>query len=129
MLLNIPAAFAFSFVRPPLIIFSVDGFRASYMKKGNKVMPNIEKLSEYICLLSINEKQPLAAQSLSLFIEQQKGQHGGEMAEIPFKLGDIDWELESTLNNAACRCCFGKCCSESVTCNMIFSAKKFIFST
>uniref|UniRef100_A0A8C6ZKZ3 Ectonucleotide pyrophosphatase/phosphodiesterase 2 n=1 Tax=Nothoprocta perdicaria TaxID=30464 RepID=A0A8C6ZKZ3_NOTPE len=32
------------FVRPPLIIFSVDGFRASYMKKGNKVMPNIEKL-------------------------------------------------------------------------------------
>uniref|UniRef100_A0A674J9X6 Ectonucleotide pyrophosphatase/phosphodiesterase 2 n=1 Tax=Terrapene triunguis TaxID=2587831 RepID=A0A674J9X6_9SAUR len=33
------------FVRPPLIIFSVDGFRASYMKKGSKVMPNIEKLS------------------------------------------------------------------------------------
>ncbi|XP_078542973.1 autotaxin isoform X7 [Lissotriton helveticus] len=32
------------FVRPPLIIFSVDGFRASYMKKGGKVMPNIEKL-------------------------------------------------------------------------------------
>ncbi|XP_038600978.1 ectonucleotide pyrophosphatase/phosphodiesterase family member 2 isoform X1 [Tachyglossus aculeatus] len=32
------------FVRPPLIIFSVDGFRASYMKKGSKVMPNIEKL-------------------------------------------------------------------------------------
>uniref|UniRef100_A0A674J574 Autotaxin n=1 Tax=Terrapene triunguis TaxID=2587831 RepID=A0A674J574_9SAUR len=33
------------FVRPPLIIFSVDGFRASYMKKGSKVMPNIEKLN------------------------------------------------------------------------------------
>ncbi|XP_044278041.1 ectonucleotide pyrophosphatase/phosphodiesterase family member 2 isoform X1 [Varanus komodoensis] len=32
------------FVRPPLIIFSVDGFRASYMKKGDKVMRNIEKL-------------------------------------------------------------------------------------
>ncbi|XP_075438501.1 autotaxin isoform X5 [Ascaphus truei] len=32
------------FVRPPLIIFSVDGFRASYMKKGSKVLPNIEKL-------------------------------------------------------------------------------------
>ncbi|XP_053100092.1 ectonucleotide pyrophosphatase/phosphodiesterase family member 2 isoform X3 [Hemicordylus capensis] len=32
------------FLRPPLIIFSVDGFRASYMKKGDKVMPNIEKL-------------------------------------------------------------------------------------
>lgn len=32
------------FHRPPLIIFSVDGFRASYMKKGDKVMPNIEKL-------------------------------------------------------------------------------------
>ncbi|XP_072323499.1 autotaxin isoform X1 [Scyliorhinus torazame] len=32
------------FVRPPLIIFSVDGFRASYMKKGGKIMPNIEKL-------------------------------------------------------------------------------------
>ncbi|XP_074122655.1 autotaxin isoform X5 [Sminthopsis crassicaudata] len=32
------------FTRPPLIIFSVDGFRASYMKKGSKVMPNIEKL-------------------------------------------------------------------------------------
>ncbi|XP_034980856.1 ectonucleotide pyrophosphatase/phosphodiesterase family member 2 isoform X2 [Zootoca vivipara] len=33
-----------NFVRPPLIIFSVDGFRASYMKKGDKVMRNIEKL-------------------------------------------------------------------------------------
>uniref|UniRef100_A0A286XRP7 Ectonucleotide pyrophosphatase/phosphodiesterase 2 n=1 Tax=Cavia porcellus TaxID=10141 RepID=A0A286XRP7_CAVPO len=32
------------FVRPPLIIFSVDGFRASYMKKSTKLMPNIEKL-------------------------------------------------------------------------------------
>ncbi|KAM9308453.1 autotaxin [Gastrophryne carolinensis] len=32
------------FVRPPLIIFSVDGFRASYMKEGIKVMPNIYKL-------------------------------------------------------------------------------------
>ncbi|XP_063155695.1 ectonucleotide pyrophosphatase/phosphodiesterase family member 2 isoform X4 [Candoia aspera] len=32
------------FLRPPLIIFSVDGFRASYMKKGDKVMRNIEKL-------------------------------------------------------------------------------------
>lgn len=64
------ATFAFSFVRPPLIIFSVDGFRASYMKKGNKVMPNIEKLSKYICFLTINERQPPAAQLLSLFIEQ-----------------------------------------------------------
>lgn len=91
MLLYIPAAFAFSFVRPPLIIFSVDGFRASYMKKGNKVMPNIEKLSEYIYFLSINERQSLAAQLLSLFVEQQKGQHRGEMAEVPFKLGDINW--------------------------------------
>ncbi|MED6271968.1 Ectonucleotide pyrophosphatase/phosphodiesterase member 2, partial [Characodon lateralis] len=32
------------FVRPPLIILSVDGFRASYMKRGNTVIPNIEKL-------------------------------------------------------------------------------------
>ncbi|XP_013929717.1 PREDICTED: ectonucleotide pyrophosphatase/phosphodiesterase family member 2 [Thamnophis sirtalis] len=32
------------FRHPPLIIFSVDGFRASYMKKGEKVMRNIEKL-------------------------------------------------------------------------------------
>ncbi|XP_063780529.1 ectonucleotide pyrophosphatase/phosphodiesterase family member 2 isoform X2 [Pseudophryne corroboree] len=32
------------FSRPPLIIFSVDGFRASYMKEGNKVLPNIYKL-------------------------------------------------------------------------------------
>lgn len=77
MLLYVPAAFAFSFVRPPLIIFSVDGFRASYMKKGNKVMPNIEKLSEYIYFLSINERQSSAAQLLSLFIEQQKGQCRG----------------------------------------------------
>ncbi|XP_069776682.1 autotaxin isoform X4 [Narcine bancroftii] len=38
--LDCPAGFE----RPPLIIFSVDGFRASYMKKGGKVMPNIEKL-------------------------------------------------------------------------------------
>ncbi|XP_047217096.1 ectonucleotide pyrophosphatase/phosphodiesterase family member 2 isoform X3 [Girardinichthys multiradiatus] len=32
------------FVRPPLIILSVDGFRASYMKRGNTIIPNIEKL-------------------------------------------------------------------------------------
>ncbi|XP_029695289.1 autotaxin isoform X2 [Takifugu rubripes] len=32
------------FVRPPLIILSVDGFRASYVKRGNTVIPNIEKL-------------------------------------------------------------------------------------
>ncbi|XP_024123375.1 ectonucleotide pyrophosphatase/phosphodiesterase family member 2 isoform X4 [Oryzias melastigma] len=32
------------FVRPPLIILSVDGFRASYVKRGNSVIPNIEKL-------------------------------------------------------------------------------------
>ncbi|XP_069587925.1 autotaxin isoform X10 [Ranitomeya imitator] len=32
------------FVRPPLIIFSVDGFRASYMKEGGKVLPNMNKL-------------------------------------------------------------------------------------
>uniref|UniRef100_A0A8C8DTB6 Ectonucleotide pyrophosphatase/phosphodiesterase 2 n=1 Tax=Oryzias sinensis TaxID=183150 RepID=A0A8C8DTB6_9TELE len=32
------------FVRPPLIILSVDGFRASYVKRGSTVIPNIEKL-------------------------------------------------------------------------------------
>ncbi|CAB1321322.1 unnamed protein product, partial [Coregonus sp. 'balchen'] len=32
------------FVRPPLIMVSVDGFRASYMKRGSTVIPNIEKL-------------------------------------------------------------------------------------
>ncbi|KAM9309835.1 autotaxin isoform 4-T4 [Pholidichthys leucotaenia] len=32
------------FVRPPLIILSVDGFRASYMKRGSAIIPNIEKL-------------------------------------------------------------------------------------
>ncbi|XP_076826644.1 autotaxin isoform X2 [Brachyhypopomus gauderio] len=32
------------FVRPPLIMLSVDGFRASYMKRGSAVIPNIEKL-------------------------------------------------------------------------------------
>ncbi|XP_046702061.1 ectonucleotide pyrophosphatase/phosphodiesterase family member 2 isoform X2 [Silurus meridionalis] len=32
------------FVRPPLIMLSVDGFKASYVKKGNMVIPNIEKL-------------------------------------------------------------------------------------
>uniref|UniRef100_A0A3Q3LEJ6 Ectonucleotide pyrophosphatase/phosphodiesterase 2 n=1 Tax=Mastacembelus armatus TaxID=205130 RepID=A0A3Q3LEJ6_9TELE len=35
-----PAGFA----RSPLIVLSVDGFRASYMKRGNTVIPNIEKL-------------------------------------------------------------------------------------
>ncbi|XP_010789050.1 ectonucleotide pyrophosphatase/phosphodiesterase family member 2-like [Notothenia coriiceps] len=34
------------FIRPPLIMLSVDGFRASYLKKGNSVIPNIHKLSE-----------------------------------------------------------------------------------
>ncbi|KAG9333108.1 hypothetical protein JZ751_013487 [Albula glossodonta] len=32
------------FVRPPLIMLSLDGFRASYMKRGNTVIPNIDKL-------------------------------------------------------------------------------------
>ncbi|KAA8591253.1 hypothetical protein FQN60_002196 [Etheostoma spectabile] len=32
------------FIRPPLIMLSVDGFRASYLKKGNSVTPNIHKL-------------------------------------------------------------------------------------
>uniref|UniRef100_A0AAR2L4A3 Autotaxin n=1 Tax=Pygocentrus nattereri TaxID=42514 RepID=A0AAR2L4A3_PYGNA len=32
------------FVRPPLIMLSIDGFRASYVKRGNTVIPNIEKL-------------------------------------------------------------------------------------
>ncbi|XP_071062212.1 autotaxin isoform X1 [Pseudochaenichthys georgianus] len=32
------------FVRPPLIMLSVDGFRASFVKRGNTVIPNIEKL-------------------------------------------------------------------------------------
>lgn len=43
---NISHWFFFRFVRPPLIMLSVDGFRASYMKKGNMVIPNIEKLSK-----------------------------------------------------------------------------------
>lgn len=34
------------FVRPPLIMLSVDGFRASYVKRGSAVIPNIEKLSK-----------------------------------------------------------------------------------
>uniref|UniRef100_A0AAQ5Z3N8 SMB domain-containing protein n=1 Tax=Amphiprion ocellaris TaxID=80972 RepID=A0AAQ5Z3N8_AMPOC len=32
------------FLRPPLIMLSVDGFRASYVKRGSSVIPNIEKL-------------------------------------------------------------------------------------
>uniref|UniRef100_A0A7N6ALU5 SMB domain-containing protein n=1 Tax=Anabas testudineus TaxID=64144 RepID=A0A7N6ALU5_ANATE len=32
------------FIRPPLIMLSVDGFRASYLKKGKSVIPNIHKL-------------------------------------------------------------------------------------
>uniref|UniRef100_A0A8C1VAH0 SMB domain-containing protein n=1 Tax=Cyprinus carpio TaxID=7962 RepID=A0A8C1VAH0_CYPCA len=32
------------FVRPPLIILSLDGFRASYIRKGKSVLPNIHKL-------------------------------------------------------------------------------------
>ncbi|KAG5264924.1 hypothetical protein AALO_G00259510 [Alosa alosa] len=32
------------FIRPPLIIMSLDGFRASYLKKGKAIIPNIEKL-------------------------------------------------------------------------------------
>ncbi|KAG8004828.1 Ectonucleotide pyrophosphatase/phosphodiesterase family member 2, partial [Nibea albiflora] len=33
------------FIRPPLIMLSVDGFRASYLKKGKSVIPNMHKLS------------------------------------------------------------------------------------
>ncbi|XP_028985632.1 ectonucleotide pyrophosphatase/phosphodiesterase family member 2 isoform X3 [Betta splendens] len=32
------------FVRSPLIMLSVDGFRASYMNRGSNIIPNIEKL-------------------------------------------------------------------------------------
>ncbi|KAM9824011.1 autotaxin [Neosynchiropus ocellatus] len=32
------------FIRPPLIMLSLDGFRASYLKKGQSVIPNIYKL-------------------------------------------------------------------------------------
>ncbi|KAJ8273129.1 hypothetical protein GJAV_G00097770 [Gymnothorax javanicus] len=32
------------FIRQPLIMLSVDGFQASYLKKGSTVIPNIEKL-------------------------------------------------------------------------------------
>ncbi|XP_032414781.1 ectonucleotide pyrophosphatase/phosphodiesterase family member 2-like [Xiphophorus hellerii] len=35
-----PAGFA----RPPLIVLSLDGFRASYVKRGNSIIPNILKL-------------------------------------------------------------------------------------
>ncbi len=44
---------SFSFVRPPLIMLSVDGFRASYLKKGKSVIPNIHKLSTSSSLLFI----------------------------------------------------------------------------
>lgn len=42
-----------SFVRPPLIMLSVDGFRASYLKKGQSIIPNIHKLSTSSCVLSL----------------------------------------------------------------------------
>uniref|UniRef100_A0A3Q3JSX3 SMB domain-containing protein n=1 Tax=Monopterus albus TaxID=43700 RepID=A0A3Q3JSX3_MONAL len=32
------------FIRPPLIMLSVDGFRASYLKKGKSVIPHMHKL-------------------------------------------------------------------------------------
>lgn len=44
------------FVRPPLIILSVDGFRASYVKRGNSVIPNIEKLSKANSFLVVTEE-------------------------------------------------------------------------
>lgn len=93
MLPYIPAAFTFSFVRPPLIIFSVDGFRASYMKKGNKVMPNIEKLSEYICFLTINERQSLAAWLFALFIEQQNSAWSWRVEGLCQTQGSSDWKV------------------------------------
>lgn len=46
-LVNVSLSFC-RFVRPPLIILSVDGFRASYVKRGNAVIPNINKLSKAI---------------------------------------------------------------------------------
>uniref|UniRef100_A0A3Q0RT59 Ectonucleotide pyrophosphatase/phosphodiesterase 2 n=1 Tax=Amphilophus citrinellus TaxID=61819 RepID=A0A3Q0RT59_AMPCI len=32
------------FIRPPLIMLSLDGFRVSYLKKGQSVIPNLHKL-------------------------------------------------------------------------------------
>lgn len=53
------SCYCLRFVRPPLIIFSVDGFRASYMKKGSKVMPNIEKLSKsFLSCIPVCDPRP-----------------------------------------------------------------------
>ncbi|KAF3840323.1 hypothetical protein F7725_019040 [Dissostichus mawsoni] len=43
------------FVRPPLIMLSVDGFRASFVKRGNTVIPNIEKLISWYHWYSMHD--------------------------------------------------------------------------
>lgn len=43
-----------SFIRPPLIMLSLDGFRASYLKKGKSVIPNIHKLSASLLFLKFH---------------------------------------------------------------------------
>uniref|UniRef100_A0A1A7YYN6 Ectonucleotide pyrophosphatase/phosphodiesterase 2 n=2 Tax=Iconisemion striatum TaxID=60296 RepID=A0A1A7YYN6_9TELE len=45
------------FVRPPLIMVSVDGFRASYLKKSKSVIPNLHKLKT--CGTSVPYMRPV----------------------------------------------------------------------
>uniref|UniRef100_A0A8C6PPV8 Ectonucleotide pyrophosphatase/phosphodiesterase 2 n=1 Tax=Nothobranchius furzeri TaxID=105023 RepID=A0A8C6PPV8_NOTFU len=45
------------FVRPPLIMVSVDGFRASYLKKSKSVIPNLHKLKS--CGTSVPYMRPV----------------------------------------------------------------------
>lgn len=58
------------FVRLPLIILSVDGFRASYVKRGNAVIPNIEKLSK--AWMRSRETFGLAVKSLRSFFGKKE---------------------------------------------------------
>ncbi|CAF88235.1 unnamed protein product, partial [Tetraodon nigroviridis] len=53
------------FVRPPLIMVSVDGFRASYLKKGPSVIPNIHKLRTSAARVHVRVHAPAPPSSLT----------------------------------------------------------------
>ncbi|TKS89197.1 Ectonucleotide pyrophosphatase/phosphodiesterase family member 2 [Collichthys lucidus] len=72
------------FIRPPLIMLSVDGFRASYLKKGKSVIPNMHKLSaSYILFLS--DAEVLIGVSRVIWFPKNESVHVFPLRVIPLE--------------------------------------------
>lgn len=61
----------FRFDLPPVILFSMDGFRAEYLQTWSTLMPNIDKMSKSLTTEGIQMIRHLVSQSqdgTSLFL-------------------------------------------------------------